>query len=132
MPYRMLLALGVSGVLAGCLGPTNEPISPPQFSQGLYGQLWRGCDTSGCDDAYDANEAVAIFRDAAMADLVDTATSDRIGRYEVELAPGTYTICTYSCTTIEVGADVVVRADWISGPGGGEWCDESGQCRPGE
>ena len=39
---------------------------------------------------------------------------------KTDLPAGDYKLCTSSCTTVTV-PDGVVRYDWTSGPGGGNW-----------
>jgi hypothetical protein len=92
------------------------------IDQGVYGLLISGCDTSGCQDQPDKGEAVMVYV-AGENHVHAMDMSDRDGVYQIDLEPGDYTLCTYSCTPITVPAASTVRYDWTSGPGGGHWDD---------
>ena len=87
--------------------------------QGVYGQLVQGCDTSGCQDQPADGETVTVYAASASNEYA-TATADADGFYEIRLDAGDYTLCTYSCTEVTV-PNGLVRYDWTSGPGGGQW-----------
>jgi len=115
MKYPVLLAL-----LLGACGVDRNIENDITIGHGAYGLLVKGCDTSGCVDQVDGNEQVMIFA-PGQPGAFDTVTSDDNGVYQVELPADTYQICTYSCTQITVPSAGTVRADWTSGPGGGNW-----------
>jgi hypothetical protein len=89
------------------------------IQQGIYGQLVEGCDTSGCEDQPASGESVTVYAASASYSYA-SATADGDGFYEIELPAGDYTVCTYSCTQVSVPTGIV-RYDWTSGPGGGQW-----------
>jgi hypothetical protein len=96
------------------------------ITRGAYGMLIGGCDVEGCSDRLLVDEQVAAYppgqghwTDDTTSGSIAVAHTDQRGIYALALAPGTYDLCTYSCTTVTVtGLD---RFDWESGPGGGEW-----------
>jgi hypothetical protein len=106
-------------VVAGC-GIDRNIESKITIRQGVYGLLVRGCDTSGCQDQPDGGEHVIVYSPGVTSAFA-TTTSDADGVFQIDLPPGDYTLCTYSCTPIAVAAHATVRYDWTSGPGGGQW-----------
>ncbi|NVB78700.1 MAG: carboxypeptidase regulatory-like domain-containing protein [Kofleriaceae bacterium] len=104
----------------GCGGLDRDIEDRITIEQGVYGLLVSGCDTSGCKDQPATGEQVTVFA-ADEARAHTAATSDSHGVYQIDLAAGDYTLCTYSCTPITVPANATVRYDWTSGPGGGSW-----------
>jgi hypothetical protein len=112
MKYLVLV-----GLLSGC-GVDRNIDNDITIDHGVYGLLVKGCDTSGCVDQVDSNESVMII---GSGDALATVTSDGDGVYQVSLPADTYQICTYSCTQVTVPDNGTIRADWTSGPGGGNW-----------
>jgi hypothetical protein len=106
-------------VVCGC-GLDRNIEGKVTIQQGVYGQLIQGCDTSGCQDQPDSGEHVVVYA-ASQSSAFASADSDGDGVYQIELAAGDYTLCTYSCTPISVPGQSTVRYDWTSGPGGGHW-----------
>ena len=90
------------------------------IDRGVYGLLVRGCDTSGCQDQVDDHDTVTIMK-VGQPGTLQTVTSDANGVYQVALPADTYQVCTYSCATVTVPGEGTIRADWTSGPGGGNW-----------
>jgi hypothetical protein len=105
-------------VVCGC-GLDRNIEGKVTISQGVYGQLVDGCDTTGCQDQPASGEQVTVYA-ASASSRYASATADGDGFYEIELEAGDYTLCTYSCTEVSV-PDGLVRYDWTSGPGGGHW-----------
>ena len=106
-------------LVAGC-GLDRNIEGKVTISQGVYGQLVEGCDTSGCQDQPASGEHVVVYA-ASESTTFASADSDDDGVYQIELPGGDYTLCTYSCTPISVPESSLVRYDWTSGPGGGHW-----------
>lgn len=115
MRFVLLTLLAV-----GCTGVDRNIEDQITIEQGVYGLLISGCDTSGCQDQPDAGEQVMVYV-AGENHVHAMVTSDHGGVYQIDLAPGDYTLCTYNCTPITVPAQSTVRYDWTSGPGGGHW-----------
>ena len=105
-------------LVCGC-GLDRDIEGKVTIQQGVYGQLVDGCDTSGCQDQPASGETVTVYAASASHEYA-TASADGDGFYEIRLDTGDYTICTYACTEVTVPSGVV-RYDWTSGPGGGEW-----------
>lgn len=114
MKYLLLVA-----ALASC-GIDRDIEKDITIDRGVYGLLVRGCDTSGCKDQVDDHEAVTIMK-IGQPGTLQTVMSDGNGVYQVSLPADTYQVCTYNCVTIDVPDHGTVRADWTSGPGGGDW-----------
>ena len=112
-----------AGVAAGAVAAFGAPAigreeAPSRRHRlGLIGAGSRGGQLL---DSFLAQKDVDVVAIADVDDRHAGATADRDGFYEIELRPGDYTLCTYSCTEVSVPSGVV-RYDWISGPGGGEW-----------
>jgi hypothetical protein len=107
-------------MLGACGGLDRDIEDQITIEQGVYGLLVSGCDTSGCHDQPANGEQVMVFapgEDHAVA----TVNAGTDGVYQIVLEDGDYTVCTYSCVSISVPAATLVRADWTSGPGGGQW-----------
>jgi len=105
----------------GCGASVDRDIEDEiTIDQGVYGLLIAGCDTTGCKDQPASGERVVVYAPGEPGALA-RATADQEGIYQIDLAAGDYTLCTYSCTAITVPASDVIRADWTSGPGGGDW-----------
>jgi hypothetical protein len=120
-PSRLEMRFALFALLvAGGCGLDRNIEGKVTIQQGVYGQLVRGCDTSGCQDQADSDEHVVVYA-ASESSAFATADSDGDGVYQIDLPPGDYTLCTYSCTPINVPGQTVVRYDWTSGPGGGHW-----------
>lgn len=141
----LLLLMGcfVASTACGIGDPAEDPLDPcvadrVTVEHGVYGQLLNGCDTEDCTASYAVGLEVRIYDgDPTPADgpqdqgsydggtdlvpIARTTSSDR-GFYEVALEPGSYFLCTNSCTELTVPeAPGVTRIDWASGPGGGNW-----------
>ena len=116
----MRSAVLLIGVLGACGGLDRNIEDQITIDQGVYGLLISGCDVSGCNDRPAAGEQVMVFA-PGFSQAYSTVLADREGVYEIDLEPGNYTLCTYSCTSISIPAAATVRADWVSGPGGGHW-----------
>ena len=105
----------------------------------MYGRLGSGCDTTDCTAGVIAGELVGIF-DAQPRDPVTgglsrdplvSTTTDGVGFYELDVAPGHYWVAWIARGTggtlviqTNVGELDVVgleRLDFSSGPGGGRW-----------
>lgn len=114
MKYLVLI-----GLLTAC-GVDRNIESDITIDRGVYGLLVKGCDTSGCVDQADGNEQVMILAPGQVGPA-QTVTSDASGVYQIDLPPNTYQLCIYSCTQVTVPPSGTVRADWTSGPGGGNW-----------
>jgi hypothetical protein len=107
--------------LAGCGDGVDRNIEGQvTIDQGVYGLLVTGCDTSGCQDKVAVGEHVMVYAPGKSV-VFASATSDHNGVYQIDLEPGDYTLCTYSCTPLTVPTADRVRYDWTSGPGGGHW-----------
>jgi hypothetical protein len=100
--------------LIGACGVDHDIESKVTIDQGVYGLLLAG------DNLPAASESVAVYR-AGATTVFATMTSDHDGVYQIDLANGDYTLCTASCTPIATPSNALVRYDWTSGPGGGEW-----------
>lgn len=131
----LLLSLTFAVSLAGC-GGIPDVEGRVTITQGVYGQLVSGCDTSGCTDRVITRGEVAAFdapppsgtltRAPVARDAVDEA-----GFYELSLAPGTYHLAwvvdegsgpgVHTRVEAIVVADGIARWDFTSGPGGGIW-----------
>jgi len=112
----MMLAIGACGSVDDDI---EDQIT---IEQGVYGLLISGCDTSGCVDQPAAGEHVIVYAAGANGPYAQVVSNNG-GVYQMNLAPGDYTLCTYSCTAITVKSKTKVRYDWTSGPGGGQWND---------
>jgi hypothetical protein len=112
---RSLLVIALLAV--GCGGVDQNIEDQITIEQGVYGLLIAGCDTSGCVDQPAANAEVVVF---VPGQGEKSVTSDDDGVYQIDLAAGDYTLCTYSCTPVTVPQGKI-RYDWVSGPGGGHW-----------
>lgn len=110
--------------LGACGSVDHEIEDQITIEQGVYGLLISGCDTSGCQDQPAAGELVTVYATGAVG-AFSKVTSDDDGVYQIDLAAGDYTLCTYSCVTVSVPAHAKVRYDWTSGPGGGRWWSSS-------
>lgn len=116
----MRSAVLLVAVLGACGGLDRNIEDQITIDQGVYGLLISGCDTSGCNDQPAAGEQVMVFAPGAYR-THSMVLAGNDGVYEIDLEPGDYTLCTQSCTSISVAAAATVRADWVSGPGGGHW-----------
>jgi hypothetical protein len=105
----------------------TDPEEVVSIDQGVYGLTISGCDTSDCEDGR-YEHALVYATPAGAADYLMTK-SDGDGFFELALPAGTYEICVHACIDVTVGDGERVRRDFISGPGGGIWCDDDG-CRP--
>jgi hypothetical protein len=116
--------------LVACGGIDMDIEDHVTIDQGAYGLLLKGCDTSGCSDQIGVGIGVTLELPPPAGTIhgssLDATTSDAHGVYQFDIPAGHYQLCTVSCTPIEVPETGRVRYDWISGPGGGEWCD--GRC----
>jgi hypothetical protein len=123
--HRLALLLAISA--AACVD--QNPDDVVSIDRGVYGLTISGCDTSGCED--ERYEHALVY--ATPIGTTDTVTvqSDGDGFFEIALPPGTYELCVFSCTTVTIADGERVRRDFISGPGGGIWCQD-GVCGPGE
>jgi hypothetical protein len=97
------------------------------ITQGVYGELGLGCDTSDCSSSAASGRALDVLSEAPKAGttpkVLKSTTADGTGFYQVEIDPGSYFL---SIGTEVNGTDVtvpagLVRCDWESGPGGGFW-----------
>lgn len=124
------LALVLFAVSASACTTTDliDPEEVVTIQQGLYGLTISGCDTTGCEDSAYDQAPITVTTVGAASPLI-TTTSDDDGFFELALPPGTYELCVHSCITIAVASAERVRLDFVSGPGGGIWCDDDG-CRP--
>ena len=118
MKYPVLVALVV--LLLGACGVDRNIENDITIDHGVYGLLVKGCDTSGCVDQVDGNEQVMVLKPGEPG-AFDTVVSDGNGVYQIDLPADTYQVCTYSCTQVTVPPAGTIRADWTSGPGGGNW-----------
>ena len=109
---RNLLLCAISVAACGVYHDIEEKIT---IDQGVYGLLV-------ANNIPAANQDVTVFA-AGGNTAFATMPSDGDGVYQIDLAPGDYTLCTFSCTPITVPAASTVRYDWTSGPGGGHWDD---------
>lgn len=108
----------LSLLVCGC-GLDRDIEGKVTIQQGVYGQLVAKCGTSGCEDQPASGQHVTMYAASANGSYAN-ATADGDGFYEIEVPAGDYTMCTSSCTQITVPAGIV-RYDWVSGPGGGQW-----------
>ena len=106
--------------VVGCATVDRDIEDQITIQQGVYGLLISGCDTTGCKDQPASGERVVVYAPGETGAFA-RATSDQEGIYQIDLAAGDYTLCTYSCTAVTVPESDVIRADWTSGPGGGAW-----------
>lgn len=113
----MRLVLFALLVGAGCIGFDRDIEDQITIEQGVYGLLISGCDTSGCNDQPAAHAQVVVY---VPGEDDFKVKADGKGVYEIDLPAGDYTLCTYSCTPVTVPTGII-RYDWTSGPGGGEW-----------
>lgn len=116
----MRSAVLLIAALGACGGLDRNIEDQITIDQGVYGLLISGCDTSGCNDQPAAGEQVMVFA-PGKEQVYSMVQADDDGVYQIDLDPGDYTLCTYSCTPISIPASSKVRADWTSGPGGGRW-----------
>ena len=129
-------------LFACCSGePLKSCIQGRQtVAQGVYGQLFAGCDTPDCQVAYAVGDEVRVYdRDptppsgpqnqgpydsgTTLMPIARTVSAAE-GFYEVALAPGNYYLCsfTFKCVRIAVGTPVALLEEiFTSGPGGGVW-----------
>jgi hypothetical protein len=114
---RYLLMVAVVGACGSVDTDIEDQIT---IEQGVYGLLISGCDTAGCQDQPAAGEEVVVYAAGENGPFAE-ATSDNDGVYQMDLEPGDYILCTYSCTAVTVRANEKTRYDWVSGPGGGQW-----------
>jgi hypothetical protein len=112
-------------VLVGC--GTTDPDEKVSITQGVYGSTIAGCDTSNCED--EVADDVLVYAKAPGGTVVAMTRSDDDGFFEIALEPGSYDLCVYNCRQITIGEGELLERTFISGPGGGIWCDETG-CRP--
>lgn len=116
-------------ILVACGSPDfADPDAEVTITQGVYGLAISGCDTSDCEDSPYENALITATPTAGGAPV--TTTSDGGGFFELALPVGTYSVCVFNCTTITIGNGQRVQRDFISGPGGGIWCNEE-RCGPG-
>ncbi len=108
----------VLALLAAC-GVDRNIENDITIQHGIYGLLVNGCDTSGCVDQIDSNDPIMIFTPGNPTAM--TITSDGNGVYQIDLPANTYQLCKYNCAQVTVPVVGTVRADWTSGPGGGNW-----------
>jgi hypothetical protein len=120
------IAFAIGLLLAACGDPV-DPEAAVSITQGVYGLTIMGCDTSDCEDS--RADDVDVYVRVPGGAMVEQTKSDGDGFYQLAIDPGTYELCTYSCTMVTLPPDVRLRRDWISGPGGGIWCDDAG-CHP--
>jgi hypothetical protein len=120
--------LSVVLTTAACDGFT-DPEAQVTIEQGVYGLTISGCDTSDCHDEPAANVLVVTHTEVGLHDA--NATSDRGGFFQIALDPGDHRICVrfpetgnrdLTCEPFGVPAGERLRFDWVSGPGGGNWC----------
>ena len=115
--------------LAACGG--EDLVDPDELvtiQQGVYGITISGCDTTGCTESAYEGAPLMVTPTGGAAPI--TMTSDADGFFELELDAGTYELCVHSCIDIEIVAGMRLRRDFVSGPGGGSWCDDD-RCGPG-
>lgn len=114
-----------SVILWGC----SDPEPQPTITQGVYGVLIAGCDTSGCDSERIEGQAVHLLTESPdpMTGMAGTPiasnTTDDIGMYEIKIDPGDYFLYMHAnvgWTNVTIPSGLI-RCDWISGPGGGNW-----------
>jgi len=123
--HRLALLLAISACTTTSFIDPEEVVT---IERGVYGLTVSGCDTSGCEDnPYE--HAVVTATPAGTTGPEVTTTSDDDGFFQLTLAAGTYELCVHSCITVTVVDAERVRRDFISGPGGGIWCDDD-SCRP--
>jgi hypothetical protein len=103
-------------LVAACAADPADIESRVTISQGAYGLVGAGVGVT-----VELPPAPGSVHGASL----DAASADPDGVYQFELEPGTYQLCTEACTLIDVPDEARVRHDWISGPGGGSWCDGS-------
>ncbi|MEZ4445109.1 MAG: hypothetical protein R3B72_38910 [Polyangiaceae bacterium] len=131
-------------IVAGCGSDTDLVCIDDlvTIGQGIYGELLNGCDTADCETSRASGMEVRVYDEDPTPPDPDDATddgttlvplavtkADGAGFYEVELLPGSYSVCTNVCTTTTVSPDdAPQRLDWASGPGGGRWY--VGSCSP--
>jgi hypothetical protein len=106
----------------GCGSVDRDIEDEITIDQGVYGLLVSGCDTSNCRERPAVDESVKVYAPGETT-VHARGTSNDDGVYQIDLTPGDYSLCTYSCTAITVPANDIVRYDWTSGPGGGQWSE---------
>ena len=105
----------------GCGASVDRDIEDEiTIDQGVYGLLISGCDTQGCRDQPASGERVIVYAPGQKGEHAHV-TSNEDGIYQIDLGAGDYSLCTYSCTSVTVRESDIIRADWTSGPGGGNW-----------
>ena len=122
---------------AGCgtLDPDIEDLVT--IDAGVYGQLVRGCDTSGCSDSYvPSGVLVGLFDVDPQADRTApptlTAVVGERGFYEISVGAGVHWLLVdavdgpgidrgTSAAEVTLTDGALERWDWGSGPGGGFW-----------
>ncbi len=118
--------------LPGC-GDSTDPDSSftPTISQGVWGKLVNGCDTSDCQSSPASGMNVQVLTTQPMMGStpmsIASATSNDEGYYEITVDPGDYFLylnANVGWTAVTIGQGLS-ECDWISGPGGGNW-----ECSP--
>lgn len=111
-------------LLAGCGGETSfDPDAHVTIDTGVYGLLYLGCDTAGCESKPSAGMRLLVLDHLGIGAMtVAEATSDQDGFYEVALDPGSYALAFDApLATAEIEVTTRTRCDFETGPGGGIW-----------
>ncbi|MFH1186286.1 MAG: hypothetical protein V1755_14810 [Chloroflexota bacterium] len=108
------------------------------ITQGVYGQMFRGCDTPSCALAFADREVRVYDQDPRPPDrqptggysdsgtslqptLRITATTVGEGFFELSLPVGTHYLCAAVCEPVTIAAGQLLRLDCCSAPGGHWW-----------
>lgn len=124
---RYLLALAVLASFTACFDDRLDRCEDDEvtLTQGVFGKLVGGCDTTGCSERLLADAEIAVFTagHAEGAAPVAMATSNTRGMFVIEVPVGNYDVCIYttSCVTIAITQNETRRYDFTSGVGGGQW-----------
>lgn len=86
-------------------------------AQGLYGRVTYQSDDEGFQSPRPiAGELVQVHPQGSL-DVVASAVSDANGAFQIELAEGSYAVCTdANCVRFDIDANRLVRVDLRRGP----------------
>jgi hypothetical protein len=145
-PHARLLALALFGaaLMSACSDENKFDTNVERYvtiQEGVYGQAWATCDNAdGCGEGlpYLIGVDLAVFTSQVSAGKSYTpqATTEtaQLGFYELKLGSGTYWICGGSpqadgtfLINVNCGSFILsttrrlLRADFATGVGGGDW-----------
>jgi hypothetical protein len=128
-PSLLLLSLVALGCGSSAVPDIEDRVT---ITQGIYGQLIGGCDTTGCvERPLDYGDVAAFAEPVPSGPVTLTAvaqtTVDDAGFFELTLPPGTHYLAWITDGAVHTSTTRIVvptgraRWDFTSGPGGGIW-----------